>query len=66
MKRRISERSEVDGGNGEGEEEGSLVPPSHDSDGANTPTDSRRGRKRHKHSALELEDLLVVNQEKKG
>jgi hypothetical protein len=64
MKRSISERSELYGVKGEGEEEGSSVPPSHDSDGANNPTDSRRGRKRHKHSALELEDLLVINQEK--
>jgi hypothetical protein len=66
MKRRIGERSELYRVNGEVEEEGSSVPPSHDSDGANTPTDSRRRRKRHKHSALELKDLLVLNQDKKA
>jgi hypothetical protein len=65
MKRMNGDRSEVDRGNGE-EEEGPLVPPSRDSDGATAPTDSRRGRKRQKHSALELEDLLVLNQEKKA
>jgi hypothetical protein len=59
MKRRTGDRSEVDWGNSEDEEEGSLVPPSHDCDGATTPTDSRRGRNQQEHSALELEDVLV-------
>jgi hypothetical protein len=63
-KRRTSERIEVDGGKCEGEEEGSLAPPSHYSDGAPTPTDSTKGRKRHKHAALDLEDLFAFTQEK--
>jgi hypothetical protein len=46
MKIMNGDRSEVDRGNGEDEEEGSFIPPSRDSDSATTPTDSRRGRKR--------------------
>jgi hypothetical protein len=65
MKRKGSDRSGPDEENGENEDD-EFLPPSRESDDAVTPSRTTRGKKRHKHQSIDLEELIATNQERKA
>jgi hypothetical protein len=65
MSRKHGARSDAKSGNADEDgDDAERLTTSHDDEDMITPTNSRRGRKRKKHSTLELEDVLAATQEK--
>jgi hypothetical protein len=55
----------VDDENGENDDD-EFLPPSRETDDAVTPSRTLRGKKRHEHQSIDLEELLATNQERKA
>jgi hypothetical protein len=65
MSRQRGARSDAKSGNADEDgDDAERLKNSHDDEDMITTTNSRRGRKRKKHSTLELEDMLAATQEK--
>jgi hypothetical protein len=67
MSRKHGARSDAKSGNADNySDDAERLTTSHYDEDMKTPTNSRRGRKRNKHSTLELEDVLAATQEKRS